>query len=209
MKWLIFYPLAVLLGALRARQTWPTRARPFRALIEQQTTLRDIPTRVLLAWIDLESGFRPRAYNPEGAAAMERWACAVAADPRWRDNPDWWKAKDVCQGLREQMPRRALLPYWTFGSAGLMQVSGITARERGELPYQAPNSVLFDPACNIAVGARVIASLRDDLYRGRVHLDDHEWARVRAAYAGGVEILRHPEAARPLERRFLDRLRRF
>lgn len=195
--------------ARRGRLRLPSRASPFLPLLARAERKHGIPVRILAAWITRESNWKPREYNPESAATMLAWSCEIADKPhRWANNPDYSKAVEVCRRLRAGDVASLVAPLWTFGSAGLMQVSRISASESGGLPYDAPNDRLLDPAVNVAVGARVIAKRRERFYPGRTRLTDDEWGRVRAAYVGGPGILtQRPERAMEIARLFLDTLR--
>lgn len=171
-----------------------------RKLVEPHAKAQSIPVEVVLAWITLESGGNPNAYNPE-ASALKKWASAIAGDvATWGANPDFAKAGIVQRMLTNGTPpaeiaaaSKASMPFkdrlWTFGSSGLMQVSRITAVAAG-YPADKPNAGLFDPETNVRVGTNVIASLRKSIYPGKTDLSVFQWSIVRAGYvlgAGGVK----------------------
>jgi soluble lytic murein transglycosylase-like protein len=171
--------------------------RYFGEEIRGAATRWNVPESVLVTFLSLESSFKSDAYNPE-VTAMKRWACQIAAEPRFRANPDYGNAASVCQTLTRDPGQAQLLaaqsksaPYaeksWKWGSFGLGQMSALTARTVG-YPYEASNEDLFDPATNVELVARLLANLRKRLYPGRVQLSTPEWARVRAAYVGGPGI---------------------
>jgi len=201
--------------ALALRKTpatrWPAEAAPFRATIERVAKLHEIPEAVILASIYRESRFNPNAYNPENLNAMKTWACLIAGDPRhWEWNPDYAKAVEVCRRLNAGESAAAVTALWTFGSAGLMQVMRIAASERGGIPYEAPNAILFDPVQNIQAGGNLLSYMRGRVYPGKRSLTTAQWGWVRAAYAGGPGILtQKPERAREIAQAFVETMARF
>ena len=216
--WLVVGGALVLLGLATRRSSasgngsaagLPSLALPFMRYYSASWQQFHIPVPVLVAWTQRESGFKPREYNSESDSVMLAWSCEIASKDKWRVNPDFSKVTRVCQLCQEGKFDEAR-PLWTFGSAGLLQVAGIPARESGGYPYGAPNSGLFDPETNIRVGSMVIAKRRERLYPGRLDLTDEEWARVRAAYVGGPGIFAtKPEKAAKIAALFLETLRSY
>ncbi|MFH1690389.1 MAG: transglycosylase SLT domain-containing protein [Candidatus Eisenbacteria bacterium] len=199
--WLAFENLAL----ASTSHPWPARAVPFQAMIERAAGLYDVPAPVIVTFMKLESNFRPRSYNPEGVRAMKSWACDVAGDSaRWGRCPDYEDALEVCRRLRDGASKSDVLRLWTFGSTGLLQVSAIAARMLGGMPYNAPNSRLFDPAYNIDKGTRIIAAKAQRLFPLVPHLSVQQWSRVRASYVGGHGIIaQNPNKADRIAARFL------
>lgn len=177
----------------------PEKAKPYLSIASKWASKRKIPLDVLLSWMSLESGFNKGSYNPE-AGAMQKWACQIANDSKFASNPEYAKAKQVCQLLTSGVKTGATLAsddkskafeskLWTFGSVGLMQVSRIASANNGYAASRR-NSGMFDPDTNIMVGTQVIASLRESIYGGKADLSWLEWSLVRAAYvmgAGGLK----------------------
>lgn len=200
--------LAILVGARgqaeKMAENLPEKARRYLTTVSKWARERAIPAGVVLAWIKLESDFKPGSYNPE-KGAMLRWSEEIATNPtKWGTNPDYPTAVKIYERLRAGESPGALASVWTFGSFGLMQVSRIAAAEIG-YGYAARNWNLFDPSTNIQYGTAKIAKIRQALFPGRVTLTLDEWGLVRAAYVMGIRGAQNPERQEGVE----EKKRRF
>lgn len=193
----------------------PKHAKTLVPAFQRWAENQQIPTDVLLAWAKLESNFDRYEYNPE-RGVLQKWSCEVASDARWKVNPDYEKARRVCQLLSTGASPDSILaadknlPFakkaWTFGSIGILQVSRRYSPGWG-YAYAKPNAGLFDLETNLRVGTTQIAKKRQELFPGRVNLTDDEWSRVRAAYVMGVAgSLANPEGAALKQAKFLRAL---
>lgn len=193
------------------------RVRLYRPFVASAAARHQIPERVFSTWVSLESDWKANEYNPE-PTALARWACEIANGAKWRKNPDYANAAEVCRAVTadpSQVERIASasgrdVPYdrkaWKFGSFGLAQLTAITARTDG-FPYERSNRDLFDPETNLEYAGRKIARLRQKIFPGRTELSEAEWSKIRAGYVGGPGIFsKRPEKAEQIAMKFRSRL---
>lgn len=194
----------------------PERGKKYLDAFARWASSSSIPADILLAWVNNESSFVPTTYNPE-PSVMASWSSAIVNDVRWKVNPDYAKARAVYDALLSGKTGQQIAgedsgkPFderqWTFGSAGLFQVSRNTASGSGGVSRNVPNSKMFEIETNFKAGTNVINAFKKQMGFTSAALTDQEWAKVRAGYVMGPRgPAKNPLKAKQIGDKFLAAL---
>lgn len=144
-------------------------------LIQSAAARHSLPPSLIAAFIQVESGGDPWAWNPE---PKYRWFWNVRLDRPFRTLGASEIASEFPPADFPALAGDADQEWWAQqASWGLMQIMGSVAREHGcRLPYLTR---LCDPAENLEFACRHLTQLRDRFQQA------HGWDGVIAAYNAG------------------------